>query len=77
MPVRLGSVKKSGGLAFLHTCEICGDCAYFGVDVNLDKALFAVERKKFSLAKKLLGKWYCLIHWRILNENNQKTVLLA
>lgn len=70
MTIRLGKIKGTGADAFLHTCEECEGNAYFGIDVSYRKALNAIADGKISLAKELLGKWYCLKHWRLLNENN-------
>lgn len=69
MPVRLGKIPITGAIAFLHSCEECGENAYFGIDVSYRRALNAIENGKIELGKELLGKWYCLTHWRILNEN--------
>lgn len=70
MPVRLGKIPGTGADAFLHTCEVCGENACFGVAKSYKRALDAIEKGQIALAKELLGKWYCLIHWRALNENN-------
>lgn len=70
MPVRLGKIKGTGAIAFLHTCEDCGKDACFGVGVSYRKALNAIDKEKIGLGKELLGKWYCHKHWRIQNENN-------
>ncbi len=70
MPVRLGKIRDTGAQAFLHTCEICGENACFGIGRSYRLALNAVEKGKFDLAKELLGKWYCLTHWRDLNAKD-------
>lgn len=70
MTVRLGRIEGTGACAFLHTCEECGVDASFGINVSYRAALNAVDKGKFELAKELLGKWYCLTHWRKLNGTN-------
>lgn len=70
MPVRLGKIPGTGADAILHSCEDCGESAYFGVGVSFRKALNAAAKGKVKLAKELLGKWYCHKHWRALHENN-------
>lgn len=68
MPIRLGKIPNTGAIAFLHTCENCGEYACFGIGVSYRKALNAIEEGRIELGKELLGKWYCLEHWKVLNE---------
>ena len=68
MPVRLGKIKETGADAFLHTCEECKEWGCFGVGVSYRRALNAIANDKIDQAKEFLGKWYCLTHWRELNE---------
>lgn len=70
MPVKVSTIRNTGALVLTHICEECGEYACFGVDVSLRMALNAAEKQKPELAKRLLGKWYCLTHWRKLNEIN-------
>lgn len=62
MPTRVGKIKNTGAMVFLHSCEDCGKEAYFGINVSLRKALNLLEAGKFQEAKQLLGKWYCREH---------------
>ena len=70
MPIRLGKIRGTGADAFLHTCEDCNEWGCFGIGVSFNRALIAADKGKMDLAKELLGKWYCLTHWRLQNENN-------
>lgn len=68
MPTQLIKIPETLATAILHSCEVCGEYAPFGVGVAYRKALNADFKGKNGLAKELLGKWYCLTHWRELNE---------
>lgn len=46
-----------------HTCEVCGEAAYFGEGVQFRLALNAHAAGKFEHVQELLGKWYCEKHW--------------
>lgn len=70
MVVRLGKIPNTGAVAFLHSCENCNEWGCFGIGGGLNKALYAIDKGKVGLGKELLGKWYCLTHWRKLHENN-------
>lgn len=70
MPIKVSTIKNTGALALIHYCEDCGAYACFGMGVSLRKALNLSVNGKIEAAKELLGKWYCLTHWRQLNESN-------
>lgn len=69
MAIKIGKIKETQASAFLHTCEICGVIAPFGKDVSFRKALSSIARGNYAAAKELLGKWYCLKHWREYENN--------
>lgn len=46
----------------LKRCEVCGNPAQFGTNVNLTRAMKAHSDGQTDRAKKLLGRWYCLEH---------------
>ncbi len=67
MPVRIGKIKYldgnyTGASAFLHTCEICGEAAYFGFKASFRSALNQLVKGNIDKARELLGKWFCLEH---------------
>lgn len=49
-------------MVFLHTCEACGADAAFGVDVSFRLALRHLEAGNVAVAKRHLGRWYCVEH---------------
>lgn len=67
MPVRTRIIPQTGLSVLEHLCEDCGKPAYFGIGVFLNKAFQAFDNDKMELAKELLGKWYCVTHWRKKN----------
>lgn len=46
-----------------HTCEDCGESAYFGVGVSFRLALNAYAAGKYDHAQEFLGRWYCGKHY--------------
>lgn len=62
MPVSLKRIRQSGSLIFLHTCEVCGAAASFGLGVSMRLALNALAAGDIALAKLHLGKWFCREH---------------
>lgn len=53
---RLGRIKSSGAVVFIHPCVVCGERnASFGTGVFLRKATAEHNKGK-------LGKWYCVKH---------------
>jgi hypothetical protein len=69
MPARIEKIS-TGADALIHTCEICQENAYFGVDISYRRALNEREKGNLGLAQEFLGKWYCLIHWREHEKEN-------
>lgn len=74
MPIRVGKIRDTGGIVFLHYCEVCGKDAQFGTGVSILKALKAADKKQLELAKKHLGKWCCDEHRQ---EDNKEAEILA
>lgn len=68
MSARVIRIRETLAPALMHSYEECGEYAVFGIDVAYNGALKALVRKDLQAAAELLGKWYCLIHWREINE---------
>ena len=62
MPASLKKLRNGGGSVFLHTCEVCGADASFGVGVSMRLALLRLAAGDLVAAKRHLGKWYCREH---------------
>lgn len=62
MPANLKTIRSTGGLVFLHTCEICGADASFGFGVSMRMAMNRLAAGDAVGAKRHLGKWYCGEH---------------
>jgi hypothetical protein len=67
MPASLKTVRSTGGMVFLHTCEVCGADASFGFDVSMRQAFKRLEAKDLDGAKRHLGRWFCGEHRPIGN----------
>jgi len=63
MPVKICRLH-TGAIVLLKTCDVCGRDASFMVGASVRKAYEAIGRKEITEAKKLLGKSFCLDHWR-------------
>ena len=67
MPVQIQMIYSTEALVLTHSCDGCGTKdAPFGVGVSFRKALNAQVKGKLHLLPELLGKWYCLICWRLI-----------
>ena len=62
MPASLKTIRSTGGLVFLHTCEVCGADASFGFGVSMRTALDRLKAGDAVGAKKYLGRWFCGEH---------------
>ena len=64
MPASLKRIKETGGLVFLHFCEVegCKAEASFGYGVSMRLALNALAAGDKVTAKRHLGRWYCGEH---------------
>ncbi len=62
MPASLKRIRGTGGMVFLHLCEVCGTEASFGFGVSMRLALKRLEAGDPGGAKLHLGKWYCKEH---------------
>ena len=62
MPASLKTARSTGGMVFLHTCEVCGADASFGCGVSMMLALKRLDAGDQVAAKRHLGKWYCREH---------------
>jgi hypothetical protein len=63
MPANLKKLRTTGLVFINHTCETCGNPAYFGVGVSFRRALNAFVAERHKEGQELLGKWYCGEHY--------------
>ncbi len=54
--------RDGGASVMLHTCEICGADASFGIGVEVRQSLIKLSAGDAVTAKRMLGKWYCAKH---------------
>lgn len=59
MPVSIKTIRETSLQVFLKKCEVCGEDAYFGEGVSLNRALGLLKDGNAEAARELLGKWYC------------------
>jgi hypothetical protein len=62
MPASLKTIRSTGGMVFLHTCEACGADASFGFGVSMRLSLERLKAGDQDGAKRHLGRWYCGEH---------------
>jgi hypothetical protein len=62
MPASLKNIRQTGGLVFVHLCEVCGADASFGFGVSMRMVLKKLEAGDGAGARQHLGKWYCGEH---------------
>lgn len=74
MPVKLRRLRSTNLVFIAHTCDECGADANFGIGVSFRKALNQMVAGKTNEGQRLLGKWYCLKHWKELNEKHKKEI---